>query len=175
VSELTVDVSDLLSHPGDRRPISLEGEITGGTDLIRIVSPVTVNALAESTGSGVIVKGIVSASIALVCVRCLVDWDEQLAPTLSALFESVDDPDIFPIAEGLIDLEPPARDELLAAVPVNAIHAPDCKGLCGSCGADLNKGECGCDEIELSSPFAGLKELMDLTESTASHPEVPKD
>jgi uncharacterized protein len=164
-----VDLGDLLAHPGDRRTISEEGELSGGTDLIHFAGPAVVEAVVESTGTGIIARGTVIGDVRLVCVRCLVDWDQNLTPEFMALFEETEDPDIYPIADGRIDLEPVVRDELLSAVPVNALHDPDCKGLCGTCGADLNKGGCGCPETELSSPFAGLKDLLDVPES---QPEV---
>jgi uncharacterized protein len=38
----------------------------------------------------------------------------------------------------------------------------DCKGLCPTCGADLNEGPCACDssdDIDPDNPFAVLRNL----------------
>jgi uncharacterized protein len=42
------------------------------------------------------------------------------------------------------------------------VHSADCKGLCQACGADLNKGDCGCGSTgqEDFSPFSKLKDLF---------------
>jgi uncharacterized protein len=47
------------------------------------------------------------------------------------------------------------------AVPVKPLCSEDCRGLCSSCGADLNESPCDCSEIRPDSPFAVLGTLRD--------------
>ena len=56
--------------------------------------------------------------------------------------------------------------ELVAlGMPVQPVCRDDCKGLCPSCGADRNAGDCGCavaeDGLKAESPFAVLAALKD--------------
>jgi uncharacterized protein len=43
-----------------------------------------------------------------------------------------------------IDLRQALREEVLLALPQFVECRPDCKGLCPTCGANLNEGPCGC-------------------------------
>ena len=48
------------------------------------------------------------------------------------------------------------------ATPFVILCKEDCKGLCPTCGADLNEGPCACDssdDIDPDNPFAVLKNL----------------
>ncbi|MBN2380523.1 DUF177 domain-containing protein [candidate division WOR-3 bacterium] len=60
-----------------------------------------------------------------------------------------------------IDLRGIVRDIFLLSLPIAPLCRPDCKGLCPKCGADLNKGNCGCTNTERVSPFEELKRLVD--------------
>ncbi len=93
-----------------------------------------------------------SGKVAMECRRCLTDVTEEVNDELHAVFAptgdtEVDDPDVFdfdPQAREL-DLRPAVRESWLLAVPAFAECREDCKGLCPTCGADLNEGECGCE------------------------------
>lgn len=58
-----------------------------------------------------------------------------------------------------IDLAKIAREQILLALPMNALCAEGCKGLCSVCGKDLNAGECGCERAVLDPRWAGLKDV----------------
>jgi len=42
-----------------------------------------------------------------------------------------------------IDLEPMLRDVIMLAFPLRPLHDENCRGLCATCGADLNGTDCG--------------------------------
>ena len=54
------------------------------------------------------------------------------------------DVDMYPIAEGQIDLLPALRENLILAAPQHPLCQESCAGLCQVCGANLNEGVCGC-------------------------------
>jgi uncharacterized protein len=43
-----------------------------------------------------------------------------------------------------IDLDPILREQVLLALPMNVVCREECKGLCATCGKDLNEGPCSC-------------------------------
>jgi uncharacterized protein len=59
----------------------------------------------------------------------------------------------------VIDLEPIVREQLLLALPMNAVCREDCKGLCGQCGQNLNEKQCDCQEKFVDPRFAALKNI----------------
>jgi uncharacterized protein len=58
--------------------------------------------------------------------------------------ESQEAPDVYPLAPtaSAIDLGQAVREELALAVEQFPLCREDCKGLCPTCGADLNAGPC---------------------------------
>ncbi|MHB8418695.1 MAG: YceD family protein [Myxococcales bacterium] len=50
-----------------------------------------------------------------------------------------------------IELAPLVREQLLLALPMDAVCQAGCKGLCPSCGQDLNERSCGC-KVEPPDP-----------------------
>jgi uncharacterized protein len=53
---------------------------------------------------------------------------------------------------------------LIMETPYVVLCREDCAGLCPTCGANLNEGDCGCaakaaSEPDPMSPFAALKDL----------------
>ena len=60
--------------------------------------------------------------------------------------EEADDPDVYPIDPRAqeLDLRPAVREQWLLSAPAFVQCRDDCKGLCPSCGADRNAGDCGC-------------------------------
>jgi len=58
-----------------------------------------------------------------------------------------------------IDLVQLVREQLFLALPMKPLHRDDCKGLCPSCGANLNETTCAC-RTEWDDPrLAPLKAL----------------
>ena len=57
-----------------------------------------------------------------------------------------------------IDLGSILREELLLSVPGKPLCRPDCKGICGGCGAELNTEACTC-KPEIDPRWDALKDL----------------
>jgi len=115
--------------------------------------PVRVEGRLSPAGqSRFYLSGRMSGTAAMECRRCLTDVIKEVNDELHAVFAptgdtEVDDPDVFefdPQARDL-DLRPAVRESWLLAVPAFAECREDCKGLCPTCGADLNEGDCGCE------------------------------
>jgi uncharacterized protein len=78
-----------------------------------------------------------------------------------------DEEDPFYITENhLVDLEEAIREYALLELPMRPLCKPDCKGLCPTCGADLNAADCGCHDDEDDDRFAALKALLGKTSQT---------
>ena len=60
-----------------------------------------------------------------------------------------------------IDIDRLVAEQVFLALPVAAVCAEECRGLCPRCGANLNTGECRCGKEEGDSPFSALSGLKD--------------
>jgi uncharacterized protein len=57
-----------------------------------------------------------------------------------------------------LDLSGMVREELLLVTPAYVVCRDDCRGLCATCGRDLNSGDCSCDP-EPDPRWAALEAL----------------
>lgn len=96
-------------------------------------------------------SGHMAGTVTIDCRRCLTPVAVAVADDVTAIFsdgstEDADDPDVFLLAQGgkKVDLRPAIREQWLLNVPAFAECRPDCKGICPTCGADLNAGPCSC-------------------------------
>jgi len=70
-----------------------------------------------------------------------------------------DDMDVYTYVGEEVDLEPLLREQIILAVPFAPLCREDCKGLCPTCGIDLNAGNCTCDRRPADPRWAALKNL----------------
>ena len=98
---------------------------------------ITYRLSAVMAGADLVVTGSASVPILTSCARCLDDVRTVIAvKDLCFHFEKVRDLEV--------DLTDDVREELLLAIPSCFYCSPDCKGICPSCGVNLNHGSCAC-------------------------------
>lgn len=116
----------------------------------------------EAISGGLLARGEVVVAATLRCQRCLTDFAAEVTASITQLYGNAEDEDALPVSgDGRIDLEAPVRDELGMAVPLTPICREECKGLCATCGTDLNVDPCDGHEDSSTSPFAPLEGLFD--------------
>ena len=54
-----------------------------------------------------------------------------------------------------------ARDAIAEAVPATILCREDCAGLCPTCGANRNAGDCGCVVVETDPRWDALREVSE--------------
>jgi uncharacterized protein len=64
-----------------------------------------------------------------------------------------------------LQLEDVVREQVLLAVPYRALCQENCKGLCPTCGSNLNSGECQCKEAQPDVRWNALGDLRDKLKS----------
>ncbi len=145
----------------DEERVRLAGEVSGSVRLHR-------------TNQGILADGTVTAPVEMRCDRCLEPFAttvtfplrEQYYPTIDVntgvALPAIEDEIVFPIDQNhLLDLREAIRQNLLLALPIQAICREDCAGLCPHCGQNLNIGQCDCVEDAADDRFAPLRALLD--------------
>ena len=152
----TVDVRDLLEQPGARLALRLDepfGKLAVG--LAEVDTPVTGDLDVEGTSDGIVVSGKLSGGAEFTCARCLKSYEAGFEVVVSEVFAEEPGDDEYGMDDpASVDLEPLVRDAVLLAMPFSPLCRTDCKGLCPSCGADRNLGECRCPETEIDPRWA---------------------
>jgi uncharacterized protein len=159
--DLQVPVHDLIGKPGTQRPFAGEKPV-----LLRLGDTVvdgSMNVSGEVSGLIDAAKAhfTASAQAHLTCTRCLTEWDQIITADGDQVYRRAPDEDGYGIVDGEIDIFGPAQDELALSLPIVPLCKPDCKGLCPTCGTDLNTEPCDGHGEDPDSPFAVLKDLFD--------------
>ena len=145
MSQLRIDVADLLSHPGTRRGVTLCAHLDALRGSAAVIEgPVDVAVSLERVPDGIVVRGELSAHWRAQCSVCLREIDRELTVHVDELFEP--DPvegETYPLEGGELDLEQLVRDALLLELPL----APHCAEACRpSTAASAPAAPAGSDE-----------------------------
>lgn len=170
------NVAQLLKEPtGSTRKYEVHEELDDLDPEIVIQEPITGKVKFTKIPQGILVNGQLQTTVEVSCGRCLEPFDvamqieieEQFRPTLDLLTGARlpvgDDDDTATVIDerNHLDLSEVVRQDLLLALPNHPLCRPDCKGLCPSCGANLNEGECACAVEEIDPRWDALKSLLE--------------
>jgi len=118
----------------------------------RPTEPVKVTGRLSSAGEGrFYFTGRIEGSVKLPCRLCLEEVDAEVDEDVHLLLaangaDEADDPDVFLYDpnERMLDLRPAVRENWLLSAPAYVQCREDCKGLCPTCGTNLNESTCSC-------------------------------
>jgi uncharacterized protein len=131
---------------------------------VRPSEPIRVTGRLSSAGEGrYYFSGRIAGRLTLSCRLCLepvdVGVDEEVHFLLAETgAEEADDPDVFlyePSARNL-DLRPSVRETWLLTAPAYVQCSEGCKGLCATCGTNLNESTCNCTPSTTDARWGGL-------------------
>lgn len=165
---MLVDVSRALKDPGQSYPFEATARLEPMTVMSDPVRFTNIALKGEMTGVGDAVRVSVSveADVETLCSLCLEPAFLHLDTDIDALFApepDFDDPDIdqYQLTGNKIETNDLAREALLPALPWRVVCSENCKGICPSCGTNLNKAPCTCQEGgNRQNPFSALSELL---------------
>lgn len=163
----SIDVVDTIDIPA----------LTVGDTEFTLVEPLAVNLTLSNAGAGFVAHGTATAHVTTACSRCLCEFEDTLSGEVVGFYlrsgepsdgeeeaEKVED-------DGSIDLGPAIMAGLVIEAPFVPLHDEACKGLCPTCGVDLNTEHCTCDHAPAEDhPFSALKTLVDDLEDGSHKP-----
>lgn len=119
------------------------------------------------------VDGKLTADLELACVRCLDPVKEHTVIRFSEVFkrassdevrdedlEEEEDSDFIEVNADRLDLKPYVEEALQLFIPFAPLCSHDCKGLCQTCGENLNEHKCSCPTEKTDYRFEALKDLF---------------
>jgi uncharacterized protein len=149
------------------------GELAVAGTSVNADAEASVDAELEVADGGILVVGTVRAPWVGQCRRCLTPVTGTAEVEVRELYRRFDRPageeeaeETYELSEDWLDLQPLVRDALLLELPLAPLCRPDCAGLCPTCGADRNDGDCGCPTVRPDPRWAGLDALADDPPST---------
>jgi len=168
--ELRVDVTGILDELADTIDVEMEfalEPIELGPQRFTPTGPAELSVLLTYTGTGIVASGTVAVDVTTTCARCLTEFDMAVVGDIQGLYvrpgveaEVPEEQEAEQITGRHIDLMPAVNAGFALALPFAPLHAPDCVGMCVTCGKDLAEGPCDCGEDFSRSPFAVLKDVV---------------
>lgn len=173
---MKIDVAPILKEPGASLQFNVKGSVggpvglTGETDLS---GPLQVRGVATSLGDDVYVEASVRGSVRLTCSRCLAPFEKPIDLSCEGKFvedaeapgaEGENEVDVFSLEGTFCDLDEMILHEVALSLPMKPLCKEDCKGLCPTCGRNLNEGDCDCPKPEESSSQFGRRLLLGMDE-----------
>ena len=144
----------------------------GGIDdqILGLDAPLRVQAKISRAADKILVQGTVRGGIRVRCDRCLEPFHRDLesdfhvylvVPGQGADQEEIElldeDMEVDFIKGDAIDLGDMVREQVYLSLPMRSICMETCRGLCPSCGINLNEKDCRCRKAEGHPAFSKLR------------------
>ena len=129
-------------------------------------SPVVLT-ITNQENKTLFIRGAVDVTLSIPCGRCLeevptqicFDIDKKLDINESVLLDDEMEENDYLIGFEL-DVDKLVYAEILVNWPMRVLCKDDCEGICKVCGANLNKGDCGCQRTELDPRMAAIQDIF---------------
>lgn len=164
---MLLNLAPILHEPGGIVPFSFTMDFSdmelGG--IYPASEPVSIEGQVRNEAGVLILTATLKTTLHCVCDRCatafLQDYSEPVEAILvSELAHQENEDDWTFLLQGSdADLEDIMNTAFILNLDSKMLCSPDCKGLCGTCGKNLNDGSCDCKK-ELDPRLAVLKQLL---------------
>ena len=167
---MKINVSSIKKEIGSRQPFEFRcgiDQLLEETDEQWTSGQVLVEGHIANNGRMLEMEGTVHVKSFPCCGRCLEQYEAEFEFPFHELFqeevaaatETKDEINYFHGDE--IDISAVIRETIVLSEPLRTVCSEDCKGLCSSCGANLNTETCGCQHETLDPRLAALKKLLE--------------
>ena len=151
---LTIDVARL-----DRDGEEVEGVLDDAVldlhdEYLRPFAGIRYRLSVQLAGRELLARGKLGQDFESVCSRCGADFDFTVTvPDFLASFETDEKTEI-------VDLTDELRQSIILALPTYPVCRADCRGVCPTCGKNLNEGPCACVHEERDDRWGALDALL---------------
>ena len=163
---MRLDLKDIIHVPGASKDFQFQLDLSqlefyGSHPISR---PVEAAGTVTNHAGALELTGTARSLLDLACDRCGKEFSREKAVPLDCLLadelEDEENDEIVLLDNGEVDLDEVFTTAAVLNMDAKHVCSEDCKGLCPTCGADLNEGSCGC-KPERDPRFAALAQLLD--------------
>tara|TARA_B100001996_G_scaffold55157_2_gene39110 strand:+ start:1597 stop:2085 length:489 start_codon:yes stop_codon:yes gene_type:complete len=149
----------------DNKKILVESSTIG---IKNVIGHIKCIISCDKTSTGYRIYGNVLCNNKFSCDRCLIEIEKNIKTSLNTLLTNnkdiVKDKDtdviMFTKSDDFIDLSSILHDIIEVEKPIKSLCSDDCKGICPSCGLDLNRSNCNCKDNSSINELNKLKDLI---------------
>lgn len=164
---MLLNLSSILHTPGESVPFSLSMDFSdmelGGSH--PATEPVSIAGTVRNEAGVLLLNATLETVLHPVCDRCAAPFETAYSQKVSAVLveelyhEENEDDWTFLLQGDSVDLEDIMNTAFILNLDSKMLCSPDCKGLCPTCGKNLNDGPCGCQK-EPDPRLAVLAQLL---------------
>ncbi len=138
----------------------------------RFLGPLQLDFTVAREFDHIRAHGRIGARVRYSCSRCLAEYDASLDTEFTIFYSkttrvpleeevALAEVDLVSVSyEGdTIDFTNEVEEQVIMEIPLKPLCREECKGLCSTCGADLNNGECECSRSASGFTFSALKDF----------------
>jgi len=167
------DISDRVRHLAAIEGIDEHPVLKAMQDRGECVfnSPLTIDVSVVREYDHIRLEGNVSTEVTFNCSRCLNSYDTEIRSSFTVFYtkftgKNVPDEEVELGENELvsayyegdnIDVAPEISDHVLIEFPLKPLCSYVCKGICMTCGVDLNTTPCNCSDNHGGLAFSALK------------------
>ncbi len=135
--------------------------------VLNFTRPAVVDVEYSFDGGGFTVNGMLTCAVLQNCTKCNDEFEQPFSIRFSERFlhvseEEASELECYPFVGETLELDRMLEDLIILEAPHYGLCKPDCRGLCRSCGANLNNTQCSCSSAVENESFTSLKELAQL-------------
>ena len=163
---MVIDLHEIIGTPGKSVAFQcqLDRDRLSFPALEAFDGPVTAQGTVRNTAGILELTADVQADMTVRCARCGKRLARHLEPrytaTLQADPEDADSEEIFPLDGDGVDVSDVLETCFILDTDQKYLCREDCKGLCPTCGKDLNDGPCQCKK-QIDPRMAVLRRLLE--------------
>ncbi|MDK2800667.1 MAG: hypothetical protein PWP27_718 [Clostridiales bacterium] len=167
---MIIDLSSILKVEGSKIDFNSTVEIQEIEfmgDKYTFLEPIKVVGSVRNVGDTLQLNAQVSGRMNVNCYRCMKDIEKNFNFTMQEVLINDDlhqvknkDNDSIHFQGNQINIRDIIIDNVLMNISMKYLCSQDCKGLCPSCGVDLNINKCECKTENIDPRFEVLKKLL---------------
>ena len=165
---MKIQISDIVSGKGRHKNIDYTFEMNPFEfegDIIKPVSSCSVQGDISSKDNILLLNINIKVNLEMNCSRCLDTFIYPIDIDIEERFtndsEHCEDENVVFVKSDTLDITEIVENSIISTLPIKRLCSTNCKGLCQSCGANLNKEACNCNNEDVDLRLAGLKALLD--------------
>lgn len=169
---MLIDLAHVLTNEGkviQKEVVYAPDTFSDGTTEFPIISKTPVSLTIKNKGNQELqIAGKINFTVLIPCGRCLEDVkndielefekEDDMKLSISEKIEALDEQNYI---DGYnLDVDKLVYGELLVNWPMKVLCGETCKGLCGTCGVNLNLQTCDCDSTDLDPRMAKIRDIF---------------
>ncbi len=163
---MRLDLRNVIHVPGAVLPFEFQLDLSNREFYGQkpISQPILAKGEIRNRAGAMTLTGTATTILDLHCDRCYQEFTREHVATIDFLLadrlEDEENDEIILLDGTELDLEEVVSTTFILSLDTKNLCSDDCKGLCATCGADLNEGPCGC-KTPVDPRLAALAQLLD--------------